>query len=251
VIYAVRLVLVAVYTVIWGVIGMCVAPFSGDAVLWVGRHWIGWIFSTCGLRVEAEGLEKIAPAHPCVFMSNHQSVLDIGALVLTIPVNWRFVLKKELLWVPFFGWVLALSDQIVIDRGRRERAVASLRRAAQRIRAGASVIIFPEGTRSLTGELREFKSGGFHLAIEAQVPIVPATVSGSFELIPKHSLRIRSGTMKIVYGDPIPTQGLTGDDRGALKDRVRAAIQQGFDWDYQGRPEASRERGDSAVALSH
>ncbi len=249
-IYVIRFALLALYTVIWGVIGVLVAPFSGDAVVWVGRNWIGWIFATCGLRVDVEGLERVDRARPSVFMSNHQSVLEIGALVLTVPVSWCFVLKKELLWVPFFGWVLALSDQIVIDRGRRARAVSSLKRGAERIRAGASVIIFPEGTRSPTGELCDFKSGGFHLAIEAQVPIVPVTVSGSFDLVPKRSLKIRSGTLKVVYGEPIPTEGLGVEDRQALKESVRIAIQRGFDWNYQPRPHEAQAEADSAALVS-
>jgi 1-acyl-sn-glycerol-3-phosphate acyltransferase len=156
-------------------------------------------------------------------------VLDIGALVLTLPVSWRFVAKRELTWIPFFGWALGLSDQIVIDRRNRTRSVRSLSRAAERIRGGLNVIIFPEGTRSPTGEMREFKSGGFHLAIEAQVPILPATVSGSFELIPKRSLKVHSGTIKVAYGAPIPTAGLGTEQRNVLKEQVRAAIARGYD----------------------
>jgi 1-acyl-sn-glycerol-3-phosphate acyltransferase len=162
-------------------------------------------------------------------MSNHQSVLDIGALVLTLPTRWRFVAKRELTWIPLFGWAIWLGGHVIVDRGRRERAVASLRRAAGRIRDGTSVIIFPEGTRSETGRMRDFKSGGFHLALEAQAPIVPVTVSGSRRLTPKRSLRVESGRLKVVYGKPIETRGLGLDDREALKRTVRAAIEAGYD----------------------
>jgi 1-acyl-sn-glycerol-3-phosphate acyltransferase len=124
-------------------------------------------------------------------------------------------------------------SQIIIDRGRHERAVASLRRAAERIRSGANVIVFPEGTRSPDGILRAFKSGGFHLAIQAQVPILPATVSGSQKLTPKGSLRVESGVMKIRYGQPIPTEGLASEDSHRLKERVRVAIEQGYDAAFQ------------------
>jgi len=229
VLYVIRFALIIVYTVFWGVPAMLVAPFSGEAIVWIGRTWLSWIFRTCGVRVVAEGLEHVDRTQPYVFMSNHQSVLDIGALVLTLPVSWRFVAKRELTWVPFFGWALGLSDQIVIDRGNRTKSVRSLSRAAERIRGGLNVIIFPEGTRSPTGEMREFKSGGFHLAIEAQVPILPATVSGSFHLIPKRSLRVESGTIKVVYGAPIPTRGLRAEQRNELKAVVREAIERGYD----------------------
>ena len=233
VVYAFRFALIVLYTVFWGLPATFVAPFSGEAIVWIGRKWISWIFRTCGVRVVTEGLENIDRTQPYVIMSNHQSVLDIGALVLTLPISWRFVAKRELTWVPFFGWALGLSDQIVIDRGNRTKSVRSLERAADRIRGGLNVIIFPEGTRSQTGALREFKSGGFHLAIQAQAPILPVTVSGSFALTPKRSLQVHSGTLKVVYGRPIPTRGMTADQRGELKDLVRAAIERGFDPAFQ------------------
>lgn len=235
-IYVLRFARIALYTVFWGVPAMLVAPFSGEAIVWIGRTWLSWIFRACGLRVEAGGLEHIDRTQPYVIMSNHQSVLDIGALVLTLPVSWRFVAKRELTWVPFFGWALGLSDQIVIDRGNRAKSVRSLARAAERVRRGLNVIIFPEGTRSPTGEMREFKSGGFHLAIQAQVPILPATVSGSHELIPKRSLAIHSGTIKVVYGAPIPTRGMRPEQRNELKGLVRDAITRGYDPAFQKAP---------------
>ena len=232
-VYAFRFTLIAFYTAFWGVPATLVAPFSGEAIVWIGRKWLSWIFRTCGIRIVTEGLENIDRTQPYVIMSNHQSVLDIGALVLTLPISWRFVAKRELTWIPFFGWALGLSDQIVIDRGNRTKSVRSLERAAARIRGGLNVIIFPEGTRSQTGTLREFKSGGFHLAIRAQAPILPVTVSGSFALTPKRSLQVHSGTLKVAYGTPIPTRGMTAEQRGELKDLVRAAIERGFDPAFQ------------------
>lgn len=233
--YAARFCLIALYTVLWGALATVVAPFSGEAIVWVARNWIRWIFVTCGVRVEAAGLEHVAATKTAVYMSNHQSVLDIGAIVETLPVSWRFVAKRELTYVPFFGWALALSDQIVIDRGNRRRSVESLRRAAERVRGGVNVIIFPEGTRSPDGTLQPFKSGGFHLALDAQVPVIPVTISGSFQLTPKRSLQVRSGAIRVVYGEPIPTVGLTARDREALKERVAAAIQAGYDAELQPR----------------
>ena len=225
--YLVRYSLIAFYTVWWGALATLAAPFSSELIVWIGRKWIRWIFFTCGIEARASGLEHVRPG--AVYMSNHQSVLDIGALVETLPVSWRFVAKKELTYIPFFGWALALSDQIVIDRSRRSRAVASLTRGAQQIRGGASVIIFPEGTRSPDGTLQEFKSGGFHLAVQAGVPIVPITVSGSRAIAPPGSLRIESGRVLVRYGEPIPTEGLRIEDRGELKRRVHEAIAKGYD----------------------
>jgi 1-acyl-sn-glycerol-3-phosphate acyltransferase len=238
VVYVARYLLIVLYTIVWGSVGcvLAVADRSGEAVLWVGRQWVGWIFWSCGITVEADGLENVDPRQPCVFMSNHQSVVDVGALVLTLPVSWRFVAKRELVWVPFFGWAMWLGGHVIIDRGNHERAIASLRRAAQRIREGMNVIIFPEGTRSDTGEMRAFKSGGFHLAIEAQVPILPVTVSGSRHLTPKRSLRVESGHVLVRYGKPLSTRGLGAADSEALKRRVREAIAAGYDAELQSLP---------------
>jgi 1-acyl-sn-glycerol-3-phosphate acyltransferase len=236
--YFVRYLLVALYTVFWGAIACVVAPLdpSGRGVVWIGRTWVGWILRTCGVAIEVDGLANVPRTRPCVYMSNHQSVFDIAAIIATLPVSWKFVAKRELTRIPFFGWALALGRQIIIDREDREASVKSLARAAQRVRAGANVIIFPEGTRSPDATLREFKSGGFHLAIQAGVPIVPVSVSGSWRITPKKSLRIERGTVLIRYGQPIPTQGLGVEDRGELKRLVREAILKGFDPQLQGPP---------------
>lgn len=240
-IYVLRYALIALYTVVWGIPATLVAPLpgSGELIVFIGRQWVRWIFRSCGIHVEVEGLEHVDRDGPQIIMTNHQSVVDIGALITVLPVSWRFVAKRELTWIPFFGWALGLSDQIIIDRGRRERAVASLRRAAERVRGGRNVIIFPEGTRSPDGTLRAFKSGGFHLALQAQVPIVPATVSGSHLLTPKGSLRIESGRVKVSFAPPIATAGLDVEDREALKERVRQAILAGYDPELQVRPAAA------------
>ncbi len=234
-IYAVRYLLVALYTIFWGIVGVAVGLAGGRrrarGIHWVGCSWVRWVLVSCGIRVEAEGLDGV-PA-PCILMSNHQSVFDIAAIIDTFPQTWRFVAKRELLHVPFFGWALAVADQIMIDRSNRTEAVKSLRLAAQRIRAGESVIVFPEGTRSADAVLHGFKSGGFHLAIEAGVPVVPVTVSGSQRVTPKRSLRIESGRVLVRYGKPIPTAGLGVEDRGQLKRLVREAILSGYDPELQ------------------
>ena len=232
-----QLFLIAIYTVVIGP-PIIVASFfdGGRAMLRLGPVWIRWILATFRVRVEVVGLENVPTHAPVILMSNHQSLVDIAAIILTLPrtQSWRFVAKRELTRIPIFGWILVLSGHVIIDRGHRERAVASLRRAAEIIRAGTTVIVFPEGSRSPHGNLRTFKSGPFHLAIEAQVPIVPVTVSGSQRITPKGELIVHRGVVKIAYGKPIPTRGVSVDDRKHLSDRVRDAIAQGYDVAYQG-----------------
>lgn len=243
VIYFVRYLLVTLYTIFWGLLGVLLGLVDrkGLSLLWVARNWVRWVLASCGVKVEVEGLENVP--EPCVVMSNHQSVFDIAVLLDSFPHEvWRFVAKRELLRVPFFGWALALANQVIVDRANNEKSVRSLKAAAVRVRNGESILIFPEGTRRSDAILHDFKSGGFHLAIEAGVPIVPVTVSGSQRVTPKGSLRIESGRVLIRYGVPIATDRLTVDDRNDLKKRVREAILAGYDPALQpnrGLPEAS------------
>lgn len=229
-IYVVRYLLIVLYTVFWGTLGLALSVLdrSGEGVVWAGRHWVRWILATCGVRVDASGLEHLDASRPYVVMANHQSVFDIAAIVATLPSSFRFVAKRELTWIPFFGWALVTGGHVVIDRSNHESSVRSLQRAAERVRDGKTVVIFPEGTRSRTGELGEFKSGGFHLALAAQVPILPASVSGSSRIAPARSLRIESGRIHVHYGEPITTAGLGLSDRQLLKELVRSAITAGF-----------------------
>jgi 1-acyl-sn-glycerol-3-phosphate acyltransferase len=229
---AVQLLGILLFTIFWGSVAcvLLLVDRSGESVVWVGRNWVRWILALVRVRVEAEGLENVDREHSQILMSNHQSVFDIAAIIHTLPVSFRFVAKRELARIPLFGWALAGSGHILVDRGDRSQAIWSLRRGARKIRDGTNVIVFPEGTRSETGEVRAFKSGGFHLATEAGVPIVPVSVSGTRRITPKRSFHIQGGRVKVRYGKPIPTR--VGDacvPHDVLKEQVRAAILEGFD----------------------
>jgi 1-acyl-sn-glycerol-3-phosphate acyltransferase len=196
----------------------------GTSVDWIARRWAHWILHACDVRVTATGIDNVTVSEPQVFMSNHQSLFDIMALVATLPVAIRFVAKKELTWIPVFGWALVLHGHVIVDRGNHRKAVASLRKAAERIQSGTNVIIFPEGTRSET-------------ALDSGVKIVPVSISGSRRITPKNSLRIESGVIGVAYGEPIPTANPAAD-RNDLKERVRSAIREGLDPSLQ-QPEGS------------
>lgn len=227
---------IVVYTLFWGTLGCVLALLdrSGESVVWVGRNWVRWILALVRVRVVAEGLENVDREHPQILMSNHQSVFDIAAIIQTLPVSFRFVAKRELARIPFFGWALAGGGHILVDRGDRSQAIFSLRRGARKIRDGTNVIVFPEGTRSESGELRSFKSGGFHLATESGVPVVPVSVSGTRRITPKRSFHIEGGLVKVRYGKPIPTRvGEACVPHEVLKEQVRAAILEGMDPELQ------------------
>jgi 1-acyl-sn-glycerol-3-phosphate acyltransferase len=197
---------------------------TGDWVLDVTRWWSRWVTRFAGVRINVENRANLAPDQPYVFMANHASTVDIWALLLGIPRRVRMISKKELARIPFLGWVMWAGRFIFIDRQNAVAARRSIDEAGRRIRGGASVVIFPEGTRTRDGQMGPFKKGGFHLALDAGVPIVPVALRGTRALMPRGSLLVKSGEVFVTIGPPIPTAGLTVDDRPALIERVRDAI---------------------------
>ncbi len=177
-----------------------------------------------GVVIDVKGRENIPPDRPAIFMANHQSNFDIPILYAGLPLQFRWLAKKELFDVPGFGYAMKRAGYIPVDRADRMKAIASMKDAAERIRQGSSVIIFPEGTRSPDGNLLPFKKGGFMLALESQAPIVPVAISGSRDLMPKHQLRIRGGTVNIRIFPPLETADRTAADRDRMMGDVQAAI---------------------------
>ena len=218
------------YTIVTGIPALLLTACSpgSDFVLWFGRYWSRWILATAGVRLEASGRENIEKGRPLVYLCNHQSNLDPLALVLTMPTSFRIVAKKFLFYIPIFGQCIWLMGMIPIDREKRGSAIRSLKRAAERIRTGTSVLFFPEGTRSPDERLLPFKKGAFVIAVESGVPIIPVTIQGSGRLLPKGSALIRKGTMRIHYGRPIATVGYTLRTKEELMTRVREAMLAGL-----------------------
>ncbi len=163
-----------------------------------------------------------------IYITNHQSHFDVLALIVALPGQYRIIAKKELFRIPVFGWALALAGFIRIDRTDRDQARRSLDVAARRVRAGRSVVVFAEGTRSADGRLAPFKKGGFILAINSGCPIVPITISGSRAILSRRSHDIRRGTIDVVIGDPIDTSGASYESRDLLIARARAAIEANY-----------------------
>jgi 1-acyl-sn-glycerol-3-phosphate acyltransferase len=177
------------------------------------------------VEVRVEGLGGLAADRSYVFMANHHSHFDVLALLHALPFDLRAVAKKELAYVPVFGWALAAAGFIFVDRSSRDRAIDSLRRAAEVLRAGRSILVFAEGTRSPDGSLLPFKKGGFMMALECGAEVVPVAVIGSREVLAKHSLRVRPGTIRVRVMPPIGTAGRGIVARDALMAEVRAAIE--------------------------
>ena len=196
----------------------------GGVYDWSGTDWARQILRAAGTPVHAVGLEHIPPGEPVIYASNHSSMFDIWALFATLPGSVRFVAKRELFRIPLLGPAMRAAGHIPIDRTVKARAFEAYDDAARIVKQGFSAVVFPEGTRSRTGELLPFKNAPFALAIAAQVPVVPVYVHHTLEILPKGAWRLRPRPIRLFVGAPIPTAGLAAGNREALRERVRAAI---------------------------
>lgn len=188
------------------------------------RRWARGALRAARVPYQMIGLEHLPRDRPVVVASNHQSWFDFFLLAAALPMSVRFVAKKEMQKIPLLGRAMRLAGHIYVDRQNRQAAFGAYEEAAQVIRSGMSAVMFPEGTRSRTGDLLPFKKGPFVLAIAAQVPIVPAYCAGTFTLMRKGSPRLRPHPIALIFGPPIDTAGLEYDDRERLMDETRRAI---------------------------
>lgn len=213
-------------TVILGAYGTLVGliPPKGDWTRNGARLWARIILWACGVRLRVEGADKVPTDSPVVFMANHESWLDIPALLVAIPGQVRFLAKKSLFSIPFLGWSMRAMGFIPVDRENRRQAIRSFEEAAARIRAGRSVLVFPEETRTPTGELLPFQRGGFLIALKAQLPIVPVGLQGPRSILPKKHYLLRPGTITVRFGEPVLTAGLGVTAKDALMRQVRDAV---------------------------
>jgi 1-acyl-sn-glycerol-3-phosphate acyltransferase len=184
------------------------------------RWWSLCLLWAAGVRVRVHGLEELAKNEPLVFASNHVSWFDVPALASVLP-RYKFVAKAELFKVPIFGSAMRAAGMVEIQRENRKAAFGAYEIAAERIKEGNSVIVFPEGTRGRAYPLRPFKKGPFVLAIAAGVPIVPVIVHGSIEVMRKGSIWAHPGTIDVHLLEPVSTVGVDYDHREALMQTVR------------------------------
>ena len=207
----------------WSVV-FSVFPAADNKIHRVARLWARMLLLLGDTKVKVIGPENILFGKPQIFMANHQSDFDILIALAHIPVQFRWIAKKELFAIPIFGAAMRSAGYIEIDRSNREKAIRSIDEAALRIRSGKSVMTFPEGTRSRDGHIKAFKQGAFHLAIQSGVPIIPVTIIGSGRIMPKRSLRIKPGQIKMIIGKPIDVKHFTIDKRHELIEIVRNEI---------------------------
>ncbi len=180
-----------------------------------------------GVQVVIRGRENVEAGKTFLFLANHQSYCDPPALFVSIPRNVRLILKKELRKLPLLGLIMEMGGFVFIDRKDRVQSVSGMKQAVRELQQGNSFLIYPEGTRSRTGELGPFKKGPFIMAIESGTTIVPISVKGSYEIMPPNQFKVKPGTVVVTFHPPIATTGLLLADREALTQRVRETIAAG------------------------
>ncbi len=216
-----------VWTLVLSIIGMVLSLFE-----WKGRvfRWIAWIWSriilaVSGVRYTVRGLEHLDPKGHYVFAANHESAFDIPLVFAGLPYQMAPISKIELRKIPFFGWAMIMARHVFVDRRNHDRAITALNKAKESLRKNPrSVLVFPEGTRSLDGKIHEFKRGGLILAMEMNMPVVPVAVCGTAQVVTKGSWSLTPAQVELRIGSPIETTGLTLQDRKPFAERVRQAV---------------------------
>jgi 1-acyl-sn-glycerol-3-phosphate acyltransferase len=224
--YVITAPLIILATIAFGLVSRIIALFetSGRRQIKAARAWARCLLRVSGVKVRVEGLEKIAAGGSYVFVSNHLSYMDTPVLLANIP-EFRFLAKSGLFKIPLLGSHLATAGHIPVPRGDARAAVKTMTTAAQAIRErGISLLIFPEGGRSHTGELAPFQEGAAYIAIRAGVPLVPISLQGTREILPFGSGQVRSGLVTIRIGSPIPTDQVQLRDRGRITAELRDRI---------------------------
>ena len=215
-----------VWSGVWMTAAAIVAAVSSEWPLVMARRiWAPPLLWASGARVKVDPGFKVDPNGTYIFVMNHQSMFDIPVAVRYVPVNMRFILKKSLLYVPFLNLYVWRTKMVWVDRSSPKQAYRSLKKAAQRIRDGISIIAYPEGSRR-SGPIRPFKRGTFVLAQASGVPIIPMAIEGSGDFLPKGSFSLRPADVRFVIGEPIETSdfGSSNEEIERLIRTVRTAV---------------------------
>lgn len=223
----VRIVLIIATCIPFSLLALISIPIdrSGRLFFWSGRTWTKLSLIFCRITVNVSGLDKVDPYGNYILVSNHASMFDIPVMMNTFP-HIRIMFKKELSYIPLWGWALRWGFHIMVDRSKGTEAMKSLDRAAEDIRSGGQVLLFAEGTRTRSGKLLPFKRGAFSLAAKSGVPIVPVTINGSYKILPKGSFDIRPSIINVVVDEPIDTTSMkTRDDEIRMMEKVRTIIE--------------------------
>jgi 1-acyl-sn-glycerol-3-phosphate acyltransferase len=228
---------IAAYTIVLGTLSIASSIFEsrGYFAHWCARTWSRLILLTTGVRVTVDGLERLEPGRTYVFVSNHQSIYDIPILFWSLPYQLRIIAKESLGKFPFLGWHLRRTGHMLVDRRHPDRA-RIFGWASRLTSNGLSLVVFPEGTRSRDGRVARFKGGGFLLALQAGLPVVPLSIVGSRHVMLKGRLATYPGSVRLIVHDPIDTRELSGLDPKEFGERVRRVIAPDAESDLDAAP---------------
>jgi len=215
---------ISVYTIALGTVSLVSTLFdrSGDFGHRCARAWSRLILRTSGVRVTVDGLERLDPARSYVFAANHQSLYDIPIVFASLPFQLRIIAKESLGKIPFMGWHLLRAGHVLVDRSNPGAGV--VKRMARLVDQGHSLIVFPEGTRSVDGVVGRFKGGSFVIALQSSLPVVPITIRGSGQVMTKGRLTVCPGGVSLTVHEPIETASIPRDAVRDFADRVRATV---------------------------
>jgi 1-acyl-sn-glycerol-3-phosphate acyltransferase len=224
--YLILIPLIALSTTFFGCISLICGLWdrSGRQQHSIAHLWARSLLALSLSPVELIGAEKLHLHETAVYASNHLSYYDTPVLFARLPFQFRILAKQSLWKIPFIGWYLNRSGQVPVDQSSARSAVASLNRGVNTLKHGLPLVIFPEGGRTSDGMVQSFVSGAAYMAIKAQVPLVPVTLVGTYELLPMHTYHLNPRPLAIIIGDPIPTEGLTSRDADVLTQRLLDVI---------------------------
>ncbi len=224
------LIVMALVTLIAGTLIVLISPVSsGGPAFRLMVWWARVVSKALGISCSLEGGSKIEPGTSYIVAPNHQSIADILPVLGALPLRFRWVLKRELLRIPFFGWGLRGAGAVGLDRSDSSKSVEKMQKAQDTLTDGWSLLVYPEGTTTWDGTLLPFKKGPFMMALQTGVPILPVTTNGSFKMLPRGARIVRPGHVTVTIGDPIPTGGLDLNDLPALMEKTRTAIEKHLD----------------------
>jgi 1-acyl-sn-glycerol-3-phosphate acyltransferase len=220
---------IGLYTIVLGTISILSSLWdrSGDFGHRCARTWSSWILKTTGVRVTVSGLERLDPSRSYVLAANHQSIYDIPILFASLPLQLRIVAKASLGSFPFLGWHLQRTGHLLVDRRRPGADIVE--KMKRLVSESHSLIVFPEGTRSVDGKVGRFKKGPFIVAIDARLPVVPVSVAGSRHVMTKGRLMVCPGDVQVTVHEPLPTANVTRDEIIEFANHVRDVVRSGVD----------------------
>jgi 1-acyl-sn-glycerol-3-phosphate acyltransferase len=224
--YYLVMLIIIVLTILFGSFSLVSSLFDRKGKLQhlCARYWGRSILKLTGIHTEISGLQNLSAANPVILMSNHQSLYDILVLLSSLPLQFAFLAKESLFKIPILGWHMSRAGYIPIDRGNSRDGVRSLLEGVKKIQAGTSVVIFPEGTRSLDSKVALFRMGGFVMAIKSGVPIIPITINGTGKVVKKGGKKFSPHKIKVIIDSPIETKNYSVKEKESLAEKVRQVI---------------------------